>query len=85
MPEKYISIDKLKELAEDVYNYGHYDLYDLEMFLEDIDEHFIDKVEVIKCGYCKHWDISGHCKLIDAHIHRKYSDFCSSAERKADD
>lgn len=46
MIEKCISIDKLIELKNDFYNYGHYDLYDLGMFLEDIKEHFYDAIVI---------------------------------------
>lgn len=38
---------------------------------------FGERKPASKCGECRHWHISGHCKLIGPHIHKKYGDYCS--------
>jgi len=37
-----------------------------------------EHANITKCGLCDNWLPTGHCKLIGPHIHKKYSDSCSS-------
>ena len=84
MAEKeYISIQKLLELKNNMFDFGHYDLGDLDMFLNDIKEHFVNALVIPEGGVGKVSD--GYHTFNELYHHRAilFSVICNANPDKA--